>query len=338
MAYDVCEVMKMKKTKVAVLYGGKGYEHDISVASGKYILKVIDRDRYQPIPIYIDKNGGWHTDGEREVSLSPTARALEADGIDLGAEVVLPMLHGDYGEDGSISGLLESVGIPYVGCGVSSGALLADKILTKRLAESIGIPTVPYIPFSRKNATDELVREVAEGLGYPVFVKPSTLGSSIGAGMANDEEELRRAIRTVEDLAKRGLVEKFIDNRREIEVGYLSYGGGEIITDGGEVSASGWYDYDEKYSDKSTASVIVRADLDSSQSERLRDYTRRLVDLFGIRQISRLDYFLSGDKIYLNEINTMPGFTENSLYPRLISASGISPTELVTLLIEGARE
>lgn len=325
--------MKMKK-KVAVLYGGRGCEHDISVSSAENLFRVIDRERYLPIPIYIDKGGVWHTpDGE--VTLSSSAGLLFG-GKPLGCEVVFPILHGDYGEDGSIAGALEAVGIDYVGPRATTGAILIDKAYTKMLAENIGIPTVPYVTVDRRTRMDEAIQKIEKRLGYPVFVKPATLGSSIGAARADTRSDLALAIADALSLGDKALVERYVDGRREIEVAYLGYQGGEIITPGGEIITDGWYDYNEKYSDKSGARVIARADVTEGVAERLTDYTRRLVRLFGIRQISRLDYFVLGEEIYLNEINAMPGFTEASLYPRLIAECGISPTELVTLLIEGA--
>lgn len=323
------------KKKVAILYGGKGREHDVSVASARNLLNIIDRDSYLPIPIYIEKGGTWRAEDGKEVALS-TKHGIIKDGAPLGCEIAFPILHGDFGEDGSIAGALETAGVKYVGCQASAGAVLIDKAYTKVLSESIGIPTVPYFTVTKDMALEAAISEAEERLGYPMFVKPATLGSSIGAAKAETKEELLAALSAALSLTDKALIEKYIATRREIEVGYLGFDGGEIISDGGEIVTDRWYDYKEKYSSSSRARVIPRADLPSEINERLKDYTRRLVRLFSIRQISRLDFFLTQDGIYLNEINTMPGFTEASLYPALIAECGIPPRDLVTLLIEGA--
>ena len=323
------------KKKVAILYGGKGLEHDVSIAGAKNLLRLIDRERYIPIPIYIERGGTWRTEDGEEVTLSPKS-GLTKGGAPLGCEVVFPLLHGDFGEDGSIAGALEMLGIDYVGCRAGTGALLIDKVYTKMLAESVGIKTVPYVVSVKGEEPNRAIDEAEVRLGYPMFVKPATLGSSIGAAKVDTKEELEAALSEALSLADKALIEKYITARREIEVGYLSYDGGEIISAGGEIATDCWYDYKEKYSERSRARVLSRADLPNEVNERLKNFTERLVRLFGIRQISRLDYFLIPEGIYLNEINTMPGFTEASLYPRLIAECGIPEARLVTLLIEGA--
>ena len=209
-------------------------------------------------------------------------------------------------------------------------------LIAKMLAESVGIKTVPYVVAVKGEEPNRAIDEAEVRLGYPMFVKPATLGSSIGAAKVDTKEELEAALSEALSLADKALIEKYIAARREIEVGYLGYDGGEVISAGGEIATDCWYDYKEKYSERSRARVLSRADLPSEVNERLKNFTERLVRLFGIRQISRLDYFLTPEGIYLNEINTMPGFTEASLYPRLIAECGIPEARLVTLLIEGA--
>ena len=329
----------MNLTRVAILYGGKGYEHEVSLASAENLLSLIDRDRFLPIPILIDKDGSWRlSDTGEVVEPSFDKRDLTVESEQLHIDVVFPMLHGDFGEDGMIAGVLECLGIKYVGCRHIAGAVGIDKIISKSVAHSLGIPVVPSVIITRQSDIDATVRLVEEELTYPVFVKPATLGSSIGAGPAKDEDELRLAIKNCLQYDERGLIERYIDERRELEVAYLSYNGGRIFTDCGEIISDTWYDYDEKYKDGSTTRTAVRADIDPVISDTIKHYARLIVDRLGVRQLARIDFFLTGSEVLFNEINTMPGFTASSLYPQMIEGEGIGKSELVTLLLMGAME
>ena len=331
----------MKKLSVAIIYGGEGGEHEISCASAKNILNSIDRTRLDPYPVLIDKAGIWrHTNynGRRVHLAKVNGKTVIRDRYgSTEIDAAFPILHGDYGEDGRIQGALDALGLPYVGCGVTAGAVAADKILTKRIADSLGIPTVPSVSLTGTESLPE-ARELAEAeIGYPMFIKPSGLGSSLGCSLVTERDGFDDALSLARECDGRVLIEEYLDGAREVECAYLkTRTRGEIFTDPGEILKRGVYTYDAKYGDNSTVRLSVRAELDSSTKARVKRYSKLLVDAIGIRQLSRIDFFLKNGELYLNEINTMPGFTEGSLYPMMINACGITTPELITELIEDA--
>ena len=331
----------MKKKRVALIYGGKGAEHDVSVKGAKNLMDLIDRDRFIPYPVLIDRRGVWHGGADRSNSVYPVptrGRGVLSSSIgNIPIDVAFPLLHGEWGEDGTVQGALECAGIPYVGCDVLAGAVCADKILTKQIAHSLGIPTVRGIFLTVPTPTS-LARAVAEEeIGYPMFIKPSGLGSSVGCSLVRYPGEFTVAYETAVSLGTRILIEEYKEGARELECSYLnSPTRGEIFTPPGEIFARGVYTYKEKYARGSTATASPRAKLPGQIAERAVSISRELVRAIGIRQIARIDFFLSDGELLLNEINTMPGFTSKSLYPAMIESVGISPTELVTELIEGA--
>ena len=334
------EVMNMKRKRIALLYGGVGVEHEVSVSGAKYLLDVIDKKRYLPYPVFITKDGRWYAEGNPERPVCVTVGSVGA--LTEGERAVpiraaFPLLHGDGGEDGKVQGLLECAGIPYVGCKVTAGAVASDKILTKDIAAALGIPTVPGIAIVNDTST-EGARVLAESrIGYPMFIKPSGLGSSLGAHAVYSPEEFAVHFDAAIRLGgKRVLIEELIEDKRELECAYLAHSGGSVFTPPGEIISHGVYDYDEKYGKNSRTVTRPTASVPDKISETVRDYSERLVSRLGISGLSRIDFFLSGGELLFNEINTMPGFTETSLYPAMIAAAGIDPTELVTELIEGA--
>ncbi len=327
----------MNKRNVALLYGGRGHEHEVSKMSATYLCSIIDEKRYIPHPIFIDKAGGWYygEDRAKPVTLSPTAARLSVGGEEIAVDVVFPMLHGDIGEDGTVSGALLCLGIPYVGCHTGAGALAADKALTKAVARSLGIPVARDMLVLRSHDIEWAAREAEASIGYPMFIKPTDLGSSVGARAARDGRELREALKEALSLSPRVLIEELVEDKRELECAYLGTRGGELISPPGEVILDGTYDYERKYL-KGGARCVTRAELPDEVIGLAREYTRRLVHHIGIRQIARVDYFLTPAGLILNEINTMPGFTGSSLYPKMVEGMGICPEDLVTELIEGA--
>lgn len=330
--------MKMKKLRVALIFGGAGAEHEISLRGGEYLLRHIDKERYIPIPIVIEKGGAWRSfpDGAAlTVRLTEGGARIARSGRGFKIDVAFPLLHGDFGEDGKIAGLLESLGVAYVGCDVLSGAVAADKLLCKAVAESLGIPTVRGLAITSPTSC-EVARELAEReIGYPMFIKPSGLGSSVGAAKADSPEKFDAAYLGAARHGDRILIEEYLADRRELECSYFD-GCDDPYLPPSEVIPVGVYSYDEKYSDTSRARCIVRARVTEGVRATLRDYSERLVRALGIRQLSRIDFFLSDGIIYFNEINTMPGFTETSLFPLSVEAAGISGKELITRLIDGA--
>lgn len=324
------------KKRIALLYGGRGHEHGISLLGAENILSKINKEIYETLPILIGKDGVWRLmpDG-KPVDLSTEQGDLTVGGERLFIDVAFPILHGDYGEDGRIRSVLDTLGIRCVGCSHTAGAVTSDKVLTKAIASSLGIPTVKSVTVSEGENLGKRVREIEREVGYPVFVKPSTLGSSIGAGRADTRRELFLLLRRALSLDTRALAEKYVSERREIEVGYLKASGRTVIAFG-EVICKEWYDYDSKYAKTSEALTTAEPLLDEKAKKTLTDYTKKLAKLIGIRGLSRIDYFLDGTRIYLNEINSMPGFTDASLYAKMMASSGIPEELLIECLIEGA--
>lgn len=354
---------------IAVIFGGMGAEHSVSLHTAYSIISSLERRGVPVLKIGITRDGAWYTyvgdtaaipAGEWELGeLAPTypVRLGQRSGFLSGCDLVTAFaafiaLHGNFGEDGIVQGALTSAGIKYVGCGVSAGAVCSDKAYTKILAESIGIPTVPWVLYiSRASGKKEgygnvfankttAVSEAIKRLGFPMFVKPTCLGSSIGAGRANNIEELDRAIDTAA-LAGDGrvLIERAVNSVCELECAYLSVDGEEIYTEPGSIRTDGgFYDFSTKYEGCGKAIVSPTSDVRRDITRELCGYARELVALLGIRQLSRIDFLLDGDgKIYFNEINTFPGMTESSLYPELLRLVGVDFDRLIGILADGAR-
>lgn len=337
--------MKNKRKTVVLLYGGQGKEHDVSQSGSEYVKNLVDKDKYRLLIVYIDRGGRfWLECEERQKPTFPVRIKDKCgfliDGRITAVDAVLPLLHGDFGEDGRIQGALDVAGIKYVGCGVSAGSLICDKVYTKRIAAGLGIPVVDFVPKrgAKANETDFLAlkAEAEQKLGYPMFIKPIALGSSVGASLIEDATVFERAYRECLEASPDVMVERYIGAKRELECAYLSVLGKEYLSGAGEIRCDGVYTYSEKYSKTSMANALAYAALTEEIAETVKGYSLSLVRELGVRHLCRIDYFLSGNTVYLNEINTMPGFTEASLYPKLVETLGISPSELVNSLIEDA--
>jgi D-alanine-D-alanine ligase len=277
------------------------------------------------IPIFIDEVGRWLHEGRQ---LWPATGGFITEGGErIEIDCAIPLLHGDYGEDGIVQGALECANIPYIGCDVSASALCRDKSIVKIIAEHIGIPTLPHRIVGVGSAHPNAEHKIP----LPAFVKPARLGSSIGAMAAYDEKSLGEAIESALSLCERVIVEPCLTDKRELECGYFSDGKTEIFTEPGEIHICGSYSYEKKYHAPDLRLSPV-ADLPTQISEKIREYSARLVHYLGVRHLSRVDFFLSGEQIYFNEINTMPGFTSGSLYGRMMSALGIDEGELMRRL------
>lgn len=373
-------------TRVAVMYGGQADEHPISCISAAGVLRALDTTIFEPVLIGITKDGDWIVDGDDprqwdlhnalpEVKRTATSRdvvlnigehgdgwyARNADGTlsSLGhIDVVLPVLHGPHGEDGTIQGLFEMLNVPYVGCGVLASAAAMDKYYTKTLLQAAGIAVAPGIALDARmyNADDhfasdgerfvELVNEA--GLQYPLFVKPSRAGSSFGVTKVervNDPIALAAAVWEASEHDWRVLIEQGID-AREIECAVLRPSSqdapqaslpGEIVLDKRQAGDDQFYDFDSKYMDEQASHVEVPAAIPDELIERVRDIAVRAFTAIDAMGLSRVDTFVtpSGD-VMVNEINTMPGFTPISMYPKAWEATGIAYPELITTLIQGA--
>lgn len=314
---------------VALIFGGRGYEKEVSAKGAAHILPLIDENTYHCLSVFIDGCGRWLIDGKECYPSLPGG--FTVDGEFIPVDCALPLLHGDFGEDGIVQGALECAGISYIGCDVQSGALCSDKAYTKAVAQALGIPTLPFRLILKK---DKDALRIAEEIGYPLFVKPCRLGSSVGASAAGDRSELTEALTKAFSVADRVMVEPALYPKRELECGYFCAKGKELFTKPGEILCEGFYDYDRKYM-SNVSPVCAVADIDEDISSKIRDYSARLARFIGVRDLCRIDYFLSGGELYFNEINTLPGLTESSLYLGLTEAAGISKKELVSLLIEG---
>ncbi|NMN02641.1 D-alanine--D-alanine ligase family protein [Bifidobacterium panos] len=367
----------MTKKRIAVLYGGRADEHPISCVSAAGVLNAIDAERFDVLPIGITKTGQWIVDGPDprnanlsgeampEVTVTATSRPVMLD-VSLGkdgffaadphnptniaplghVDAVFPVLHGMYGEDGTVQGLLEMMGVPYVGCGVLASAACMDKHYTKVLLNAAGIPTAPgvMVDARRISAAEALEQVEQAGLQYPLFVKPSRSGSSFGVTKVEQPAALGEAIEKAGKHDWKVLIEQGID-AREIECAVLRPGEGdepqvsqpgEIVLDRRETGDDQFYDFDSKYLDSSASHVEVPANLPAETLERVREVARRAFVAVDGAGLSRVDTFVTpSGTVMVNEINTMPGFTPISLYPKAWEAAGISYAALITRLIEG---
>ncbi|MYC82166.1 MAG: D-alanine--D-alanine ligase [Acidobacteria bacterium] len=354
----------MKKITVGLLFGGKSGEHEVSLRSAASILSAIDRAKYDVIPIGITKEGGWRADpgfleGEFTKILqqgTPVVLPAEAtrsgqliqvdtpgpqEGRRTSIDVIFPVLHGPFGEDGTIQGLLELSNIPYVGAGVLGSAVAMDKDVMKRLFLQAGLPTAPFLSFRWehwRNRARELEQEAAVKLGYPCFVKPANLGSSIGISKAEGAEELYEALALAGEFDEKVIVEKALD-AREIECSVLGNTDPQASLPGEIIPRTGFYDYQAKYLDDS-AELVVPAPLRPDQVEKIQELALRSFLVLECQGMARVDFFLerTTEDIYVNEINTIPGFTSISMYPKLWQASGLPYSELIDRLIQLALE
>ena len=347
------------KKRVMVLFGGRSSEHEVSVISGATVAKAIPDDRYEKILIGITKEGAWlltpsveaMEDGSWKESkvhavLSPetdrTLLLVEGDKIErITVDVAFPVLHGLWGEDGTVQGLFETAKLPYVGCGHLSGAITMDKFFTKVIADSIGVDQAAYVPVRSWELSDmdAVVARIEKEREYPVFVKPSNAGSSVGITKAHNREELVAGLRLAADNDSKILVEEAIVGR-EIECAVFGYGDGAYATGVGEiVAAAEFYDYDAKYNNADSRTV-VGPELPAGKEDEFRETALRIYkacDCFGM---ARVDFFLEAgtDRVVFNEINTIPGHTSISMYPMLMERAGHPMSAYVPELIEMAYE
>lgn len=332
------------KPTAALIFGGRGMEHEVSICGAEFVFPLIDEKIYRKIPVYISKDGTWliKTDvsSDEGTECFPIFRGgvggfITSEGF-IPIDAAFPLLHGDFGEDGTVQGALENAMIPYVGCDTPTSAIARDKGLVKLIAREMGIPTAKWIEHS--GCIDESVWLAERLLGYPMFIKPSRLGSSVGVSRAENRDELYSAIENASRLGYgKVIIEESIEVEKELECAYYSASGKILFTSPGEiVCEDGFYDYQRKYCDRG-ARVSEKTSINEALTEKIIEHSKKIAKKLSLRQISRIDYFSSSEgKLYFNEINTMPGFTEKSLYPKLLEKHGISPRELINSLLEGA--
>ena len=329
--------------KLGIVYGGVSTEHDISVMSAKSVIENLDKEKYEIHEIYINKYGKWYDVRDDEIeeiyNLIWTLKKLD---------VVFPVLHGLGGEDGTIQGMLEMLQVPYVGCKVLASSVGMDKVYTKIIFEKAGIPEAPYVYIKKKDNGYIIVNEnfeeeefkvesITKKLNYPMFVKPSNSGSSVGVKKATNNEELKMAIENASQYDNKILIEQGI-NAREVECAILDGTEVKASTVGEIMSAEEFYSFDAKYNIPESKTIIP-ADISKEQIEQIQKLAIRAFKAIDGRGLARVDFFIENDtnKIYINEINTMPGFTKISMYPKLFEAVGIKYSELLDKLIENTK-
>lgn len=343
----------MSRLRVGLLFGGRSVEHEVSIASATSILGALDQERYDVSLIGIDPDGRWHLGGPgerleavleaQEVVLPGTpgeASLLSAENGSAAAQldVIFPIVHGRGGEDGSVQGLFELAGIAYVGSGVLSSSLQMDKDFSKRLLAAAGLPVVPWRTVQGADLDpakfDEIARSSIEELGERLFVKPANSGSSVGIHLAEDFAEL---VSVIEDAARydtKVLIEQAVD-AREIEVAVLGNESPEASVPGELRSHGRFYDYESKYEDDSTE-LIIPAELPEDESKRIRDLAVHAYRVHDAAGLARVDFLMrrSDGEVFINELNSLPGFTNVSMYPQLWGATGVPYPQLLDRLIE----
>lgn len=353
-----------KKIRVGVIFGGRSVEHEVSLVSAASVISALDKEKYDILPIGITAEGRWLSSAEALALLKekgkiddlpehilvpdPRKRGLvplrnsSADVPPHPIDVIFPVLHGTYGEDGTIQGLFELAEIPYVGSGVLGSALGMDKVVQKQLLRQAEVPVTPDIWFYLEEflkAQRKLIASIERKLGYPCFVKPANLGSSVGISKAHDRKELVGAIRHAGEYDLKVLVEKGIERAREIECSVLGNDDPIASAPGEVIPSNEFYDYDAKYVDGKSTSVIP-AKLPRSVARKVQQYAVDSFKVLNCSGMARVDFLVTKgrNRIYLNELNTIPGFTSISMYPKLWQASGLSYPELLDRLIQLAFE
>ena len=347
----------MSRTRVLLLFGGRSAEHEVSVVSARSVYAAIDRERYDVVLAGIDQQGRWYFGGKNNESLLSTTTVVpdkqvparlstagtslvSEDGDDLPDsefDVVFPLLHGPYGEDGTVQGLLELAGLAYVGAGVAASAVGMDKALARAIFAASGLPQTQYSVIARsdwRRAQVPVLERLEGEYDYPLFVKPANLGSSVGISKVHDRQELQAGLELASQYDTKLIVERSVENARELECAVLgneypkASGIGEIIP-GAE-----FYDYTTKYIDDQSE-LVIPAELEKSESEAIQELAMRTFKAIDCSGLARVDFFMRPDgSVLVNEINTMPGFTPISMYPKLWAAAGVAYGDLVDRLIQ----
>ena len=352
------------KKKICVIFGGESTEYEISLKSAFSVLEKLDKNIYDIITVGITKAGRWYlydgdyakipTDNWYDDSLSPVSlmhgskesciAVFGSDGTykKVYFDVAFPVLHGKNGEDGTIQGLFEIAGIRYVGVGVIASSVGMDKTFTKIIFKDAGIPQANWVVIAKHEmpSLDEKIAEIEKTLGYPVFIKPANAGSSIGIGKAKNRDELIAAINEAMKFDRKILVEEFLTGH-EVECAVLGNRGSVQASCVGEIVAEQeFYTYDAKYASDSKSELYIPAKIDDAYAQKVRENAIKAFEALDGKGLSRVDFFVdeAKDKVCINEINTLPGFTSISMYPKLFEASGIEYTELLSRLIEIALE
>ena len=338
----------MVKQTLILLYGGRSAEREVSVLSAESVMRAVNYDKFSVKTYFITKSGDFIKTQEFTEKPSADEKLMTNETVDLSQQVkpsdiyeenavVFPVLHGPMGEDGSIQGFLEVLRLPYVGCNILSSSVAMDKITTKRILESAGIPQVPYVAVIEGENLEEKIAEIEEKLTYPIFTKPSNMGSSVGISKSENQEELRAALDLAFKYDSRVLVEQGV-NAREIEVGLLGNYDVKSTLPGEVVKDVAFYDYEAKYIDNKIT-MDIPAKISDEVISVMRTNAETAFRALGGQGLARCDFFYTeeGD-IFLNELNTMPGFTQWSMYPLLWENMGLPYSELIEKLVSLAEE
>ena len=326
----------MNKIKLGLIYGGVSTEHEVSISSYESIIKNIDKDKYEITSFYISKDGTWFTDGKRTKDVFNSLKEMDC---------VFPILHGKNGEDGNIAGMLEIIGVSYVGCKTLSSAICMDKVITKKLLEKANISVAKYMFIKKINDNFYWVQDnydyvlldkeildlsVNTLLNYPVVVKPSRSGSSVGVSVANDYLELENAINEASIYDDKILIEEFIDGK-ELEVAVLGNNDLTVSNIGNIIPDEIVYSYNSKY--KGNSKTVVLNTIEENLESKIKNIVLTTYKVLDCSGLARVDLFLIGNEVLVNEVNTMPGFTSISMYPKLMESINISYTDLIDRLI-----
>tara|TARA_B100000029_G_scaffold274423_1_gene269238 strand:+ start:1861 stop:2949 length:1089 start_codon:yes stop_codon:yes gene_type:complete len=350
----------MKKSRILILFGGRSAEHEISIISARSLYKALDRNRYIPVLVGISRDGKWAYGGSDDsLLISPIVNhdsrqlvqlginpgeLMDMDGAlvpDASFDVIFPLLHGPFGEDGCIQGLFELNKLTYVGAGVAASAVGMDKELSRAIFTAAGLKQTNYLVIRRRdwrNKSQEVIVSIEEKIGYPLFVKPVNLGSSVGVNKVYEQSGLNSAMDAAARYDIKIMIEASIENAREVECALfgnesLSVSGiGEIIPN------AEFYSYEAKYVDGNSR-LVIPAELSLEVTKRVQDMAIRAFDAIDCAGLARVDFLIDAQgEVFINEVNTMPGFTPISMYPKLWEATGLSYSELIHTLIELAKD
>lgn len=358
----------LPKIRVGIIFGGRSGEHEVSLMSARNVMEAIDPERFEVVPVGITREGRWLLTGDPwlalqggvaaagglpvallgastgEVGRQPrlsAAAAGQAVNLSDRVDVIFPVLHGTYGEDGTIQGLLEMADLPYVGGGVLASALGMDKVMAKTVWEQNGLPVTPYLAVLRRDwerSEDSVISQVEAAFSYPVFVKPANAGSSVGVGKAKNRQGLVQAMDDAVRYDRKILIEEFVDGR-EVECSVLGNDDPIASVPGEVVPGNEFYDYRAKYIDDNS-DLIIPANLDAATTKKVQETAVAAFRALDCAGMARVDFFVTrqDSRVIINEINTIPGFTKISMYPKLWAASGLSYRDLISRLIDLALE
>jgi D-alanine-D-alanine ligase len=346
----------LERLRLGVMFGGRSGEHEVSLMSARSVLGAIDPKKYEVVPIGISKKGDWligpqaasylqtgEEKGEKEYVVILGSGQFQLVSLknridSLSLDVIFPLVHGTYGEDGCIQGLLEILDIPYVGCGVLASAVGMDKGIMKMLFAQAGLPQIPFLSFKRRyleTHLDRTIESIARQIGFPCFVKPANLGSSVGISKVREQAALKEALLYAARFDGKVLVEKGAEDCLEVEVSVLGNETPKASIPGQIIPINEFYDYQAKYLDKGSQ-LIIPANISDRMTNKVRELAIQAFKAIDGSGMARVDFFVKKDEsiVYVNEINTIPGFTEISMYPKLWQASGIKYSDLLDELIE----